>query len=402
MKLLNANEKGFATLLPKKTILTILLMLIILPSFVSAVYINQVLYDPAGSESTSEAIEFYNPQPHDVDISGWIIATETSGKDAVIPANSIIKAKGYYLVADEGWNSSSWRAADHKEKITMNNDNSGIALKDSNNTVIDAVGWGKPSEIKNNLYEGIPATDVKEGKVLLRKNDSNNNSVDFIEAVPDFSDLNSIKITVNVTNSTGNVSSAQIAEDDDSTKKGIQIRPVSGGKRKVKVVAIASDEVSATFLNHTIALNQTDNNTYEGYVEMDHDLSPGNYSINIAGNNLFFEYLELLDFTVTSNKIQFTTLPGRETVAKTNAVIKNTGNMDLNLYLEANDLILNENSIDAENLQISSDNENFGDLDETFVLSPGEELSLYFSLFVPEKTKLGSYYSSVSLKAEKI
>ncbi len=402
MKLLNANEKGFATLLPKKTILTILLMLIILPSFVSAVYINQVLYDPAGSESTSEAIEFYNPQPHDVDISGWIIATETSGKDAVIPANSIIKAKGYYLVADTGWNSSSWRAADHEEKITMHNDNSGIALKDSNNTVIDAVGWGISSEIKNNLYEGIPANDVTEGKVLLRKNDTNNNSVDFIEATPDFSDLNSIKITVNVTNSTGNVSSAQIAEDDDSTKKGVQIRPVSGGRRKVKVVAIASDEVAATFLNQTIALNETNNNTYEGYIELDYDLSPGNYSVNIAGNKLPFEYLELLDFTVTSNKIQFSTLPGKEAVAETNAVIKNTGNVDLNLYLEANDLVFNENSIDADNLKISSDNENFGELDETFVLNPGEELSLYFSLFIPKETKLGSYHSIVSLNAEKI
>ena len=108
----------------KKHLLTFLLALIILPNFASAVYINQVLYDPEGSETSSEAIEFYNPQPHDVDISGWIIATETSLKDAVIPANSIIKAKGYYLIADTGWNSSGWRAADHEEKITMNNLNS--------------------------------------------------------------------------------------------------------------------------------------------------------------------------------------------------------------------------------------------------------------------------------------
>ena len=61
-----------------------------------------------------------------------------------------------------------------------------------------------------------------------------------------------------------------------------------------------------------------------------------------------------------------------------------------------------DNSIDADNIKISTDKENFGALDETFVLNPGEELSLYFSLFVPAKTQLGSYYSIVSLKAEKV
>jgi len=385
-----------------KKLLLIGLMLIILPNFVSAVYINQVLYDPETSETSSEAIELHNPSASAIDIGGWVIATETSAKDAVIPANSIIKAKGYYLIADTGWNSSVWRAADHEEKITMHNDNSGIALKDANGTVVDAVGWGKSSEIKNNMYEGSPAIDVKEGKVLLRKKDSGNNSVDFVEALPDFSDPDSIKIIVNVTNSTGNVSSVKLDVDDDSEKKGTQIRPVSGGKRKVRIVAVASDEVSATFLNQTIVLNNTHNDTYEGFVELEHDLSPGNYSVNVAGNKLFFEYLELLDFTVTSNKIQFSTLPGRESVAKTNAVVKNTGNVDLNIYLEANDLVFDENRISADNLQISSDNENFGDLDETFVLNPGEELSLYFSLFVPVKTRLGSYRSIVSLKGERI
>ncbi|MBW3001827.1 lamin tail domain-containing protein [Candidatus Woesearchaeota archaeon] len=388
-----------------KTILTILLMLIILPNFVSAVYINQVFYDPETSETSSEAIELHNPSASAIDIGRWIIATETSAKDAVIPANSIIKAKGYYLVADTGWNNSKnsgWRDADHTETITMNNDNSGVALKDSNGTVIDAVGWGSASGIKNNLFEGSPAVDVKEGKVLLRKKDSNNNSADFVEAVPDFSDPDSIKIVVNVTNSTGNVSSVTLDVDDDSSKKGTQIRPVSGGKRKVRIVAVASDEVSATFLNQTIVLNNTHNDTYEGFVELEHDLSPGNYSINVAGSKLFFEYLELLDFTVTSNKIQFSTLPGKEAVAKTNAVVKNTGNVDLNLYLEANDLVFDDSKISADNLKISSDNENFGDLDETFVLNPGEELSLYFSLFVPAKTSLGNYHSIVSLKAEKI
>ena len=389
-----------------KKLLTMLFMMIILPNFASAVYINQVLYDPIGSESTDEAVELYNPQPHDIDISGWIIATATSAKDAVIPASTIIKAKGYYLVADEGWNSSkpsSWRAADHEEKITMNNDDSGVALKNANGTVIDAVGWGNPAKIKQDyLYEGTPAVDVKEGNVLLRIQDTDNNSVDFIESAPDFSDPNAIKIIVNVTNSTGNVSSARIDADDDANKKGIQIRPVSGGKRNVRIVAVASDGVIVTFLNQTIEMNDTGNDTYEGFLELDHTLSPGNYSVNVNGNRLFFEYLELMDFTVTSNKIQFVALLGKETAAEASTVIKNTGNICLNLYLQADDFFFGSEKIPASNLKISNDNEDFWDLDETFVLRPGEELSMYFSLFVPQKTMLGTYRSSISVKAERV
>ena len=378
-----------------------------MPKLVSAVYINQVLYDPSGSEITGEAIEFYNPSSTDVDISGWIIATETSQKDAVIPANSIIKANGYFLLADEGWNTtnSSWRNADYEEKITMNNDNSGIALKDANETVIDAVGWGNASGISNNLYEGTPAKDVSEGKVFLRIKDTCNNIDDFIEADPDFSDHNSLRINVNVTenDSTSPVSSVKIELDDDSGKEGTQIKPVSGGKKQVKIIVVAPNGAAATFLNQTIELDKVDENTYEGILELDSSLAPGNYTVDINGGQeqIEFEYLALMDFRVQANKISFKAVPGKEAITEKSAVIKNTGNVELSLVFGSSDLKSGNYSISSDNLKISTDKNNFYELSEGIIVKPGEEANLYFSLFVPKGTKTGSYSSIVTLKAEK-
>jgi hypothetical protein len=388
----------------KTSILKILFIILMLPKFASAVYINQVLYDPSGSESTTEAIELYNPASFDVDISGWIIATETSMKDAVIPANSILPAKGHYLIADQGWNSSkdsAWRTADHEEKITMNNDNSGIALTLSNGTFVDAVGWGSSAEIKNNLYEGSPASDVKEGKVLLRNQDTDDNSNDFTEAVPDFSDPNSIKITVNVTdsNNTSPVSGITI-EDDDSGKEGIQINPVGGGKKRVKLVAVAPGGVTASFLGQPIEFNNTGNDTYEGYLELDCSLTPGNYTVNINQDQINFEYLSLLDLRVQANKVSFNALPGRETITSTPSIITNTGNVEFTLTFESNDLHNGDNSISSDNLKISTDNEDFYELGEGITIAPGEEIELYFSLFIPADTELGSYSTIITLIAE--
>ncbi|MEM4263280.1 MAG: lamin tail domain-containing protein [Candidatus Woesearchaeota archaeon] len=377
-----------------------------MPKLVSAVYISQVLYDPSSSEITGEAIEFYNPLNTDVDISGWVIATETSQRDAVIPANSIIRANGYFLLADEGWNTtnSSWRNADYEEKITMNNDNSGIALKDANGTIIDAVGWGNASGISNNLYEGTPTIDVSEGKVLLRIKDTNNNIEDFIEADPDFSDPNAIRVSVNVSDnsSAGEVSSARIMIDDDSGEEGTQIKPVSGGKKQVKIVVVAPNGATATFLNQTIEFDEVDENTYEGFLLLDSSLAPGKYKIDIndGQEQIEFEYLPLKDFRIKANKISFNAVPGKETITEQAVRIKNTGNVELSFAFESSGLKSGNSSISSDNLKISRDKNNFYELGEGIIIKPGEEANLYFSLFVPKGTKKGSYSSIVSLKVE--
>ncbi len=177
-------------------------MLLLVPSAVAGVVINQVLYDPISTESGGEAVELLNNGVSAVDISGWVLKTESSDSDATIPAATVLQPGQAFLVADEGWNAnkddSSWKSADYEEKITLGNSDSGIALL-SNATIIDAVGWGDEEGIEESLFNGAPAIMVQVGKALLRTSDTNDNRKDFIEAMPDFQDGIPVPITANVT-----------------------------------------------------------------------------------------------------------------------------------------------------------------------------------------------------------
>ncbi|MEK6854275.1 MAG: lamin tail domain-containing protein, partial [Nanoarchaeota archaeon] len=160
------------------------------------VIISQVLYDPLGSESGGEAVELYNPTASSVNISGWVLATETSQTDAVIPNGAVICSSCYYLIADSNWSNakdnSSWPNADLEEAITLANTDAGVALKDSSGVIVDAVGWGNSAGIAAGLFEGVPHSGSISGNSLVRRTvnssyiDTNNNSDDFAATTPDF------------------------------------------------------------------------------------------------------------------------------------------------------------------------------------------------------------------------
>ncbi len=168
----------------------------------AGVVINQVLYDPVGTESGGEAVELKNFGSSAVDISGWVLSTESSDVDSTIPDNTVLQSGAVFLIADEGWDDgkddSSWKSADYEEKITVGNTDSGIALI-SGGSVVDAVGWGDEANIENNMYEGSPAVPVPAGKALLRIQDTDDNSEDFVEAVADFQPGFPVPVTANVT-----------------------------------------------------------------------------------------------------------------------------------------------------------------------------------------------------------
>lgn len=180
-----------------------IVMLVLLAQLVQAgVVINQVLYDPIGTESGGEAVELKNDGTALIDISGWVIASESSAKDATIPENTILQPGQTFLVADTGWDDNKdnpdWKTADYEETMTLGNKDSGIALM-SNGSVIDAVGWGDEAGIESNLYEGSPAALTEAGMALLRTKDTDDNSADFVETAADFQDGIPIPVTANIT-----------------------------------------------------------------------------------------------------------------------------------------------------------------------------------------------------------
>ena len=164
-------------------------ILLLVPLAVADVVIYQVLYDPVGTESGGEAVELKNTGSAAIDVSGWVLATESSAADATIPQNTILQPGETFLIADEGWDEGkdddAWKSADYEEKITLRNSDSGVALV-ANDEVIDAVGWGEAQGIDGGLYEGSPASLVSPGMALLRMQDSDDNGQDFVESAADF------------------------------------------------------------------------------------------------------------------------------------------------------------------------------------------------------------------------
>ena len=109
----------------------------------AGVVIQQVLYDPNGTESGGEAVELKNVGSVPIDISGWVLSTDNSASDARIPEGVVLLPNEGFLVADEGWDDlkddPDWRPANHLEKITLGNSKGFVALRDGD-VQVDAVG----------------------------------------------------------------------------------------------------------------------------------------------------------------------------------------------------------------------------------------------------------------------
>ena len=357
-----------------------------------AVQIYQVYYDPVSTESGGEAIELYNSDPYDIDVSGWIIATESSQKDAILPANTSISANSYFLIADDGWDEKkddpNWRSADFTTAITMNNDDSGIALRNSSGALLDALGWGSASGINEGLFSGSPAGDIEQGRVLLRIDSTDDNSNDFIDAAPSFFGDNIIQVEINVSESVQNPT-AFILE-------GEKIKPTAGSNKSIHVRS--RTQSVATFLNSTKVMQEIDNTTYEAVFSIPFSLYAGNYSIFFSDNTeLNFEYLALASFDVVSDKISFNVIPGTSSVSSKKAVIKNTGNVDLSLLL---DIASEDPLISPDNFKYGLDNNEFAEFSESFELPAGAFSDIYFRITIPSDAELGSYFNLITISSK--
>jgi len=151
--------------------------LLIIPCVYADIVISQILPSPSDG---IEVIEIQNTGNNAVNITGWTIETERSAKDAAI--TGMILPGERFIISDPGYNASNY-----EETITLSDKDSGIALRDSENIIIDAVGWGNPDNINEGLYEMRPAENPKKGEALVRITDTNSNKEDFITAIPDFS-----------------------------------------------------------------------------------------------------------------------------------------------------------------------------------------------------------------------
>ncbi|WP_456367705.1 DUF4350 domain-containing protein [Thermococcus sp.] len=141
--------------------------------------INEIMYNPSGSDTPAEWVEIYNPNNHEVDLSGWWVGDDEGG-GYKFPSGTIIPANGYIVVArNTTWvithyssdSSFDGSAVYGNATFQLSNTADDVILKDSSGKEIDHVhyvddwgadGNGKSLERKDPLGDSNSSSNWAE------------------------------------------------------------------------------------------------------------------------------------------------------------------------------------------------------------------------------------------------
>ena len=146
------------------------------------VVINEVLYDPAGSDGGLEFVELYNRSGEAVSLESWTFETgngnyqENWKLEWTGSQQDTIGAGGFFLLGEEG----VVPEPDVVTALDLQNGPDGCRLSDPVG-VTDVVGWG--NLVFEEYFEGEPAPDPKSGSSIGRDPDgldTGSNRRDFV------------------------------------------------------------------------------------------------------------------------------------------------------------------------------------------------------------------------------
>ncbi|MFH1502375.1 MAG: lamin tail domain-containing protein [Candidatus Eisenbacteria bacterium] len=182
--------------------LVCLVFLCLSPSHaVSQVVVNEVLYDPEGSDTGLEFVEIANCGRDGVPLSGWTLETGNGANPDDWTVEWIggdfdyLEPGELFLVGE----SSVVPAPDYVTALDLQNGPDGVRLTDGV-SVVDVVGWGEP--LFHEYYEGSPAVDAPSGSSLARSPDCfdhDDNALDLRErSVPTPGTWNAYQVDLSV------------------------------------------------------------------------------------------------------------------------------------------------------------------------------------------------------------
>lgn len=367
----------------KRGIIIILLMYLPI-CLADNIVISEVLFWANNTDAGGEFVELYNPTEYPVNISGWLIATESSDTDAEIPEGTLLLPHQYYLIADTGWDENKddagWPSADYEETISLFNSDSGVALV-ADDVVIDATGWGDPNSIEDNKYEGTPHPIIIKGNSIERRpgledetggngQDTDDNSADFLERSPEPQNSDSFEIpfvydpahvgnfTIEFTVIGSGPEFLLVEVEDDSDAEGVQVLPFPGEEREVEVNAtmqyngVEGLVVQARFMNltHNLSLDWHNDTLglFTGSVSLPYHAS-GNRSIIFtavgrenASYQVWVGVMEVAALLLDSPGTSFESEPGQEHIlwgdddvgTADKPTLKNIGNVPLDMKVK--------------------------------------------------------------------
>jgi hypothetical protein len=184
----------------------VLILLVTINTYVKAgeqnIIINEVLFDPIGTDTGYEWIEIYNPNDFDIAIVDWKILVAGSTFKEVSIFSGLIPSNEYFLICEEfvqGCNT-------YVEKLTFQNGGTstdGIRISDSANNILDEVFYDSPNTsgltdmndvvVANEMSALIGVSGESIGRIDFK--DSDNSFDDFLVFnVPTPGDINIGKV----------------------------------------------------------------------------------------------------------------------------------------------------------------------------------------------------------------
>jgi hypothetical protein len=322
---------------------------LLLTTLVSAVTIHQVLYDP--SSESGEAVQLYNPENKTINLTGWVLATDSSEKDVTIQGH--IQAFSFFIIADMDWEKHkeiSWSKANYHENMNLKNKNSFVQLK--NDKLIDEANW-------------------TTGKNIIKINNT------FVENTPSFVNANlahatNIHITIN--------------ETQTITQKTFVLTPIPDKNATINITGNATPPKGI----HLI----------DGKLHFPYFLPSNNYTITTDKENITIEFLSLAHITLDTQQLRLTTTPGKNTTLTGDnsfstlaPTLKNTGNtpVDIGISWNANTPLF----ITANNITLQA---HYALQKIPVNLAPQQTLPLHFTTTGTQK---GTYESDVTIVAIK-
>ena len=117
-----------------------------IPKPVAKIIINEIMYDPHGSDPGNEWVEIYNNDTFDCDISDWnFFESGTNHRLTLEKGSMIISSKGYAIIADNATNflvnHPDFNGTVIDSTFSLSNTGEYIALKDYSLNVVDGVTY---------------------------------------------------------------------------------------------------------------------------------------------------------------------------------------------------------------------------------------------------------------------
>jgi hypothetical protein len=145
------------------------------------VVINEVLYDPAGSDGGYEFVELFNPGGESIVLEGWTFETGNGNYEGswklewTGSQTDTIRPRGFFVIGEEG----VLPGPNIVTALDLQNGPDGCRLTDPAG-LTDVVGWGNLAF--GEYFEGEPAADAQSGWSIGRDpdgSDAGSNRTDF-------------------------------------------------------------------------------------------------------------------------------------------------------------------------------------------------------------------------------